>query len=341
MTDDLPTDRLKSIDVTPAEATVYIPTPLHPKSEALAEKTFGRVLRPGVNGWTREACIKAADVALIRVGPMNGDDIRSARRLKIIARNGTGYDAIDTAACRDTGVVVTNMPGGNASSVAELTLALALAVLRRVTDIWPRIRAGERIPSIQALSPGLSGKTVGIVGMGNIAYLSAKLFLAFNCRILVYSPSSPAERWTAGDPTFEAIPFTRVASLDDLLSQSDVVSLHCPLTPSTKNMIGAPQLARMKDGAVLINTSRGGMVDEEALADALEREGGVWGAGLDVMATEPAYGENLGRLRDAPNVVILPHLGGSTDQTTQRGCDAAIGIVVDYLGGKGARNRVV
>lgn len=271
---------------------------------------------------------------------MNARDIRSARRLKIIARNGTGYDAIDTAACRDTGVVVTNMPGGNAGSVAELTLALALAVLRRITEIWPRIRAGECIPSIRALSPGLSGKTVGLVGMGNIAYLAARLFLAFGCRILVYSPSSPAERWTEQDPTFEPIPFSRTSTLDELLAQSDVVSLHCPLTPSTKNMIGAPQLARMKDGAVLINTSRGGMVDEDALANALEAEGGVWGAGLDVMATEPAYGENLGRLRNAPNVVILPHLGGSTDETTQRGCDAAISIAVDYLSGKGARNRV-
>ncbi|CAK9781706.1 unnamed protein product [Cutaneotrichosporon oleaginosum] len=340
MTQDFPTERLKPIDVSPAEATVYIPTPLHPKSEALAEKTFGRVVRPGVDGWSREACIEAADVALIRVGPMNAHDIRSARRLKIIARNGTGYDAIDTAACRDMGVVVTNMPGGNAGSVAELTLALALAVLRRVTELWPRIRDGECIPSIRALSPGLSGKTVGLVGMGNIAYLAAKLFLAFNCRILVYSPTSPPERWTEQDAGFEPIPFTRIATLDELLEQADVVSLHCPLTAQTRNMIGAPQLARMKDGSVLLNTARGGMVDEDALADALQREGGVWGAGLDVMATEPAFGANLGRLRDAPNVVILPHLGGSTDETTQRGCDAAIGIVVDYLEGKGARNRV-
>lgn len=225
--------------------------------------------------------------------------------------------------------------------MAELTLALALAVLRRVAEIWPRIRGGECIPSIRALSPGLSGKVVGLVGMGNIAYLTAKRFLAFDCTIVAYSPTSPASRWTASDPSFPRIEFTRVDSLDALLELADVVSLHCPLTPSTANLIGGRELALMKDSAVLLNTSRGGMVDEDALAAALkDREGGIWGAGLDVTVTEPAYGDNLGALRDAPNLVVLPHLGGSTDEVTEKGCSAAIDIVVDYLAGKGAQNRV-
>lgn len=210
-----------------------------------------------------------------------------------------------------------------------------------MTEIWPRIRAGECIPSIVALSPGLSGKVVGLVGMGNIAYLAAKRFLAFDCKIVVYSPTSPASRWTSSDPNFAPIEFTRAASLDELLAVADVVSLHCPMTESTRNLIGKRELGLMKDSAVLINTARGEMVDEDALADALmAEEGGIWGAGLDVMVHEPAFGENLGRLRDAPNVVVLPHLGGSTDEVTERGCTAAINIVVDYLAGKEARNRV-
>lgn len=220
-------------------------------------------------------------------------------------------------------------------------MALALALLRRVTEIWPRIRSGERIPSINALSPGLSGKTVGLVGMGNIAYLSAKLFRAFDCKIIVYSPTSPPERWTESDSTFAAIEFERMESLDGLLEQADVVSLHCPLTPSTHNLIGRRELGIMKDSAVLLNTARGKMVDQDALAEALKAEqGGIWGAGLDVTVIEPAFGENLGALRDAPNLIVLPHLGGSTDQVTEKGCTAAIDIVVDYLAGNGARNRV-
>lgn len=219
--------------------------------------------------------------------------------------------------------------------VAELTLALALAVLRRVVEVSNRIRGGERVPSIAALAPGLLGKTVGLVGMGSIALHAAKLFRAFGCAIVVFSPTSPADRWKGGN----GVEHVRVSALDDLLAVADVVSLHCPLTPSTADLISTPQLARMKPSAVLINTARGACVDEDALATALE-QGVIGGAGLDVLRTEPAFGANMGRLRDAPNVVILPHLGGSTDESAERGCSAAVDVVVKYLNGRGARNRV-
>lgn len=224
--------------------------------------------------------------------------------------------------------------------MAELTIALALALLRRVVELNNRIRAGERLPSIQVLAPGLLGKTVGLIGMGSIAYHAAKLFRAFGCRIVVYSPTSPSDRWTTPTEGYEeVIAHTRANTLEELLETSDVVSLHCPLTPHTKNLISARELALMRPGAVLINTSRGGMVDQDALAEAL-KEGTIGGAGLDVMTTEPAYGENIGSLRGLDNVIILPHVGGNTEDSAERGCTAAIRIVADYLDGRGVRNRV-
>lgn len=180
-------------------------------------------------------------------------------------------------------------------------------MLRRIVEMNNRIRSGERVPSINALTPGLRGKTVGLVGMGDIAYQAAKLFTAFSCKILTYSPSSSATRWKEGDSRFAPLEHERLSTLDELLERVDVLSLHCPLTPETKNLIGKAQLEKMRAGSVIINTSRGGMIDEDALADAL-KSGHIGGAGLDVMKTEPAFGENLGALRDLPNVVILPHL---------------------------------
>lgn len=192
--------------------------------------------------------------------------------------------------------------------VAELCLALMLCVLRRVVEVHNRINSGERITSIAALSPGLFGKTVGLVGMGDTAYELSHLLAPFGCTVLVYSPTSPPERWTLPDQRYpRVVSHRRVDSLDELLRSVDVLSLHCPLTPKTRNLIGERELSLMKHGAVLINAARGGMVDELALAEAL-RTGAIGGAGLDVMETEPAFGENLRSLRYLPNVVTLPHL---------------------------------
>jgi D-3-phosphoglycerate dehydrogenase len=179
--------------------------------------------------------------------------------------------------------------------------------MRRIPELHSRITSGEHVRSITALAPGLFGKTVGLIGMGDIAYQTALLFQSFHCRLLIHSPS-PATRWTARDETgkYAAIPHERV-SLEALLQASDVVSLHCPLNDQTRGMIGEREMARMKEGAVLINTGRGGMVDERALERAL-KSGKLGGAGLDVFVQEPAYGENLGELGRMSNVICLPHV---------------------------------
>lgn len=306
------------------EATVYLHTPFHPKAEVYAETKFKKVLRPKdgrtddlmkqIDGICESRCLLVSRVdvevfcLVLRTGDITPEMVLTAPNLRIISRNGTGVDNIPLPICRSRGIAVTNVPGGNAFAVAELAITLMLTVLRRVVEVNNRIRGGERVPSIEVLAPGLGRKKVGLVGMGDIAYELAKLLLAFGCEVLVYSPSSPKTRWTVEDTRYQVtIPHTRMPSLRSLLEECDVLSLHCPLNANTRYMIGREELGWMKATAVVINTARGGIIDERALEEAL-KEGKLGGAGLDVFEKEPAYGERLGGLKDLDNVVLLPHL---------------------------------
>jgi D-3-phosphoglycerate dehydrogenase len=171
-----------------------------------------------------------------------------------------------------------------------------------------RITGGERVPSIDALSGSLLRATVGLIGMGDTAYEFAKMLAPFQCRIIAYSPTSPKDRWTSPDDRYpHVVEHERAESLEEMLKQVDLLSLHCPLTPSTRHMLGVKEFKAMKPSAVVVNCARGGILDEAALAQALKR-GELAGAGLDVFATEPAYGDNLGELGKMNNVICLPHL---------------------------------
>lgn len=304
------------------EATVYLHTPFHPKAEIYAETKFKKVLRPKdgkvddlmkqIDGICKSKCLSVSRIELIalvlRTGDVTAEMVLAAPNLRIISRNGTGVDNVPLPTCLSRGIAVTNIPGSNAFAVAELAIALMLTVLRRVVEVDKRIRGGERVPSIEALAPGLGGKKVGLVGMGDIAYELAKLLRAFGCEVLIHSPSSPELRWTVEDTRYPVtISHTRMPSLRSLLEQCDVLSLHCPLNANTRYMIGREELGWMKSTAVVINTARGGIIDERALEEAL-KERKIGGAGLDVFEKEPAYGESLGGLRDLDNVVLLPHL---------------------------------
>jgi len=181
-------------------------------------------------------------------------------------------------------------------------------VLRRVKELDARITSGERVPSIQGMSRGLIGATVGIIGMGDIAYEFAKYLVPFKCRLLVFSPTSPESRWNVPDARYPtAIAHERFENLQEMLQLVDLVSVHCPLNRETRGLIGSAELAGMKRSAVLVNTARGGIIDEAALVHAL-KEGQVGGAGLDVFETEPAFGENLGELGKMQNVICVPHM---------------------------------
>jgi phosphoglycerate dehydrogenase-like enzyme len=230
--------------------------------------------------------------------------IAAAPMLRLIQKIGVGVNTIDLDAAKARGIAVCNLPGTNARAVAELTLALMLAVLRRVSRFDAAMRRGEWLdPELQDGIGELGGRTVGLVGYGAIPRLLAPVLIALGCRLIYTSRAQHADalgEWR---------------SLDALLAEADVVSLHVPLTDDTANLIDAAAIARMNPGAVLINTARGGLVDQAALTEALA-SGRLAGAGLDVFVHEPHdASEVLFRLS---NVVLTPHIGWLTTATFDR-----------------------
>ncbi len=222
--------------------------------------------------------------------------------LKIVGRAGVGVDNIDVAAASERGVAVVNAPGGNTVSAAELTMALLLAVARRVTDADRSIREGKWERS-ELRGVELRGRTLGIIGVGRIGWEVAQRCRAFGMDVIAYDPYLPASRLE----DMRAI----LVPLDQLLERADVISLHVPLTDETQGLIDEAAMARMKKGVFILNASRGGVVDEAALARALI-EGRIGGAGLDVFETEPLHPSSP--LLSAPNLVLTPHLGASTKE---------------------------
>ena len=232
--------------------------------------------------------------------------------LKVVANVAVGYDNVDVAACRARGVIATNTPDVLVDATADLTMALLLAVTRRLVEGDQLLRRQE--PWTWSLGfmlgTGLQGKRLGLIGYGRIASAVARRAKAFGMDVMHSSRSGGL-------------------LLDELLATSDVVSLHCPLTPQTHHLIDAAALQQMKPTAYLINTARGPVVDEAALADALER-GVIAGAALDVFEYEPLVQE---RLLTSDRVVLTPHLGSATTETRTAMAVLAARNVVDVLGG--------
>ena len=222
--------------------------------------------------------------------------------LVIVANVGVGHDAIDVAACRERGVVVTNTPGVLDAATADLTFALLLACIRRIVEGDSLIRSLEwkdRWGDFN-LATDVSGATLGVVGLGRIGRAVARRAQGFDMRVLYYNRRRLPE-------AMERELRVRWHALDDLLAQADVISLHVPLTSETANLVGRRELALVRDGGCLINTARGGIVDERALVDELRS--GRLRAGLDVFAGEPGV---PGDLLGLDNVVLSPHLGSAT-----------------------------
>ena len=230
--------------------------------------------------------------------------IGAAPRLKLIQKIGVGVNTIDLAAAKQRGIPVCNLPGTNARAVAELTLGLMLSVLRRVPAFDRHLRSG--IWTDTGLQDGigeLGGRTVGLIGFGAIPRILAPILTAMGCSVIYTARNAVAD------------PAVTYRTLDHLLAEADVVSLHLPLVPETARVIDAAALARMKPGAILINTGRGGLVDQAALVDALA-SGRIAGAGLDVFETEPLPdGDPLLGLQ---NVVVTPHIAWLTTGTFDR-----------------------
>jgi D-3-phosphoglycerate dehydrogenase/(S)-sulfolactate dehydrogenase len=227
----------------------------------------------------------------------------AAPRLEVVGRAGVGLDNIDVAAADERGVVVVAPFGANATSVAEHTLALALALMRELTEHDRAVRAGE-----WTRRPGrdLAGRTWGLLGAGATGKAVARLAMAFGMRVIGYDPYIPAETARAA-----GIDMTDMAQL---LAESDVVSVHLPATPETRGLLGSAAFAAMRRGCLLVSVGRGEVIDEGALAAAL-REGIIGGAGLDVRTQEPPV---PGPLDDAPHVVFTPHVAGITVESQHR-----------------------
>lgn len=227
-------------------------------------------------------------------------------QLKVVANVAVGYDNIDVPACTERGIVATNTPGVLTEATADIALGLILTATRRLGEGERLIRSGQawKWGMFFLLGSSLQGKTLGIVGMGGIGQATARRAKAFGMEIVYQSRSEI-------DPAIAAELGARRVELDELLAISDVVSLHCPYGPATHHLIGAAQLASMKSSAYLVNTARGPIVDEAALASAL-RDGQIAGAGLDVFENEPSVHPGLLELE---NVVLVPHLGSATVET--------------------------
>lgn len=242
-------------------------------------------------------------------------------QLKVIARRGVGYDRVDVTAAQELGRVVAIAAGANDPSVADHTLALLLALLRRLREGQALMEAGDWRP---LTGTDLYGKTVGLVGFGRIARGVARRLKGFDVRVLV---STPRPDLSCDDVTF--------VPMAELLAHSDVVSLHAPLGPQTRHMIDTAALAAMKPGALLINTSRGGLVDEAALLAALEN-GHLGGAGLDVFEaeTDPAKQGLADALVARRDVVASPHTAGASTEALARGNLIAARCVVNALDGR-------
>jgi phosphoglycerate dehydrogenase-like enzyme len=261
--------------------------------------------------------------------PVGAAEIAAAPRLRLIQKIGVGVNTIDLEAAAAHGIAVANMPGTNSQAVAEMTLLLMLAALRRVASFDRATRAGcgwTLEPETFDELGEIRGRTVGLIGYGAVARLLAPVLTALGARVLHTSKAArpkEAQEWR---------------SLEDLLRESDIVSLHLPLTPETERLIDGARLALMKPGAVLINTARGGLVDEAALAAAL-RSGRLRAAGLDVFQREPVDGG--GPLLGLDNVVVTPHIAWLTPETLDRSLGIAIENCRRVRDGLEILNRVV
>lgn len=269
------------------------------------------------------------DAIVVRQGSLTRAMIEASPRLKVIAKHGVGYNTIDIQAAADRGIPVSIAVGANAQSVAELAFALMFSVARQTALLDARMRDGHW-DKASANGIELSGKTLGLVGLGSIGGILMDLVAPLRMQVKVY------------DPYLKQLParlhVEREEDFDRLLAESDIISLHCPLTETNRNLIGAAQFARMRPGAILINTARGELIDTHALVAALS-ERRIAGAGLDTFSPEPPPADSP--LWGLPTLVATPHVGANTSEARERVGLVALQQVLDVWAGKALDPRCV
>ncbi|KAL3460976.1 hypothetical protein BJX64DRAFT_172610 [Aspergillus heterothallicus] len=301
--------------------TIYLLEQFPPAAVKHCQSLFDTVLPtdPEIKNWR-----KNATAILVRELIISADDISQAQNLKAIGKQGVGIDIIDQDACSKRGIPILNTPGANAQSVAELVLSLTMAVARQLRTIVVNQAANVEVRKEHCFGTTLQGKTIGIVGMGNIGLAVGKIFRgAFNSPIFAYDPFAPKDVWPD-------LPHTRVDDFEDMLPHVDVLTLHLPLTPKTRNFIAAPEIRKMKKAAILINAARGGIVNEEDLISALN-EGLLYGVGLDCHDVEPPTLGRYSKLWATGRVISTPHIGATTSETQVHTATTALNRVYKYL----------
>lgn len=268
--------------------------------------------------------LKSADGAITLLSDPLTKNVLEKTKLKIISNYAVGYNNIDIAFASERGIIVTNTPDALTDATADLTLALILSVARRIVESDNFTRKGKFkgwLPQLM-LGVDLKGKTLGIIGMGRIGKAVARRAIPFGMKVVYYQrkPLIQSEE--------DALKASFV-ELDQLLKVSDIVSIHCPFTKETNKLLSREKIFSMKKGAILINTSRGKVIDEDALCDALENH--LFGAGLDVYENEPQINRRLLKMR---NVVLLPHIGSAGRETREEMAEMAISNIISFFEGK-------
>jgi phosphoglycerate dehydrogenase-like enzyme len=277
------------------------------------------------------ASVAGADFVLVATVRLDDEALAGASRLRLIQHQGVGYDNIDLAAARERGVPVAICPTGTSVGVAEHVFLLVLAIYKRLLEADASMRRGEWLQwALRPTSFEIAGKTIGLVGLGRIGREVAVRARAFAANVVYFDPVRP-------DAASERALGVSFLPLDELLAAADVVSLHLPLTPATRHLIDAAAIEQMKPSAVLINTARGPLVDENALVAAL-RAGRLLGAGLDVFAREPPPPDHP--LFALPNVVVTPHVAAGTADALQAKMDACFANMRRVISGDEPVDRV-
>jgi D-3-phosphoglycerate dehydrogenase len=279
--------------------------------------------RPGLKGGDLLEAVRAADAIIVRgETKVTAEVLENPGKLRAVVRAGVGVDTIDVPAATRKGIVVMNTPGGNTLSTAEHAFALLMALSRHIPAAHAAARGGKwKEARKQYMGAQLAGKTLGVVGVGRIGAEVARRAIAFDMKVLGLDPFLTAER-------ANQIGIERVPDLDAMLPRCDYLTVHTALTDETRNLIGAEQLAKMKKGARVINCARGGIINEEALAQALQ-SGHIAGAALDVFVEEPPPASHP--LLSLPNVVVTPHLGASTLEAQISVAREAAQLLIDFL----------
>lgn len=285
------------------ELTVYDRTPI--------EKTIDR--------------IGDADIVLVNKAPISRKTIEVCKNIKYIGVLATGYNIVDMEAAKERGILVSNIPTYGTQAVGQFAIALLLEICHHIGHHAQAVKEGRwansddwcfwDYPLIE-----LSGKTMGIIGLGRIGKTTGKIAKALGMRVIAFN----------NNPTDEGREIAEYVDLDQLFKQSDVISLHCPLFPSTQGIINKDTIAKMKDGVIIINNSRGQLIVEQDLADALN-SGKVYAAGLDVVSTEPIKSDNP--LLSAKNCIITPHISWAPKESRQRLMDIAVDNLKSFING--------